>query len=149
MSELKDRINGDLKTAMLARDAFTTETLRGLKGAILNSEISSGKREEGLSDSEIEQLLTKEAKKREEAAALYEQGGNHDSADKERREKQIIEQYLPEAMSDDELRDLVEATVADMPDAQMGQIIGAVKGKAGNSADGSRIAAVVKEAMSS
>ena len=87
MGQLIERINADLKAAMLARDAFQTETLRGLKAAILNEEVATGKRDTGLTDEDIEKLIAREAKKRDEAANLFEQGGNQESADKERREK--------------------------------------------------------------
>ncbi len=87
MSDIKltDRIAADFKAAMLARDSFTTELLSGLKAAILNEEVAKGVRETGLEESVIEQLIAREAKKRDEAAALFEQGGNQESADKERK----------------------------------------------------------------
>ncbi len=147
---LKDRINADLKTAMLARDEFRTTTLRGLKAAILNEEVAKGLREEGLSDEAIEQLIAREAKKRDEAAVLFEQGGNQVSADKERAEKELLGAYLPEQMSEEELRALVASTVAELqPEGMkdMGRVIGAVKAKAGNTADGALIAQLVKESL--
>lgn len=147
---LKDQINADLKTAMLARDEFRTTTLRGLKAAILNEEVAKGLREEGLSDEAIEQLIAREAKKRDEAAVLFEQGGNQVSADKERAEKELLGAYLPEQMSEEELRALVASTVAELqPEGMkdMGRVIGAVKAKAGNTADGALIAQLVKESL--
>jgi len=150
MGQLIERINADLKTAMLARDAFQTETLRGLKAAILNEEVASGKRETGLSEEELEKLIAREAKKRDEAAALFEQGGNQESADKERREKELLGQYLPEQLSEDEIKKLVETAVAEIrPEGMkdMGRVIGAVKAKAGNAADGALVAKLVKEKL--
>lgn len=147
---LTDRISADLKTAMLARDAFTTETLRGLRAAILNEEVAAGKRETGLNDEEVEKLIAREAKKREEAAGLFEQGGNQESADKERRERELLGQYLPEQLSEDEVKKLVETTVAEIqPEGMkdMGRVIGAVKAKAGNAADGALVAKLVKEKL--
>ncbi len=148
---LKDRINADLKTAMLARDEFRTTTLRGLKAAILNEEVAKGLRDEGLSDEAIEQLVAREAKKRDEAAGLFEQGGNQASADKERAEKELLGAYLPEQMSEEDLRALVSELVAELkPEGMkdMGRVIGAVKAKAGNTADGALVAQLVKEAIS-
>lgn len=148
---LKDRINADLKTAMLARDEFRTTTLRGLKAAILNEEVAKGQRDEGLSDDAIEQLVARESKKRDEAAGLFEQGGNQASADKERAEKELLSAYLPEQMSEADLRALVSELVAELkPDGMkdMGRVIGAVKAKAGNTADGALVAQLVKEAIS-
>lgn len=142
---LKVRLLEDLKSAMKARDKFAADVLSGLRGAVLNEEISKGKREEGLSDEEVEILLTREAKKREEAAVLYEKGGQPETADKERREKAIIEQYLPKQLSDEELSAIVDQVMAEMgSDLSMGPVIGRVKARVGNQADGGRIAAVVK-----
>jgi uncharacterized protein len=70
---LKQRIQDDLKAALLGGDRFVAETLRGLKAAVLNEEVAKGKRDEGLEDTEIEQIVAKEVKKRNESATLYEQ----------------------------------------------------------------------------
>lgn len=150
MGQLVERINLDLKTAMLARDAFVTETLRGLKAAILNEEVATGKRNTGLGEEEVEKLIARETKKRDEAAQLFEQGGNQESADKERREKELLSQYLPEQLSEDEIKKLVDDTVAEIqPEGMkdMGRVIGAVKAKAGNRADGALVAKLVKEKL--
>lgn len=150
MPTLKDRLNADLKTAMLARDEFTTETLRGLKAAILNEEVAKGLRDQGLPDDDIEKLLAKEAKKRLEAAELFERGGNQASADKERREADLINGYLPEQLSAEAVEKLVDQAMADIqPEGvkDMGRVIGAVKAKAGNTADGALVARLVKEKL--
>ncbi len=148
---LKERIDADLKTAMLARDEFRTTTLRGLKAAILNEEVAKGVREQGLDDAAIEQVIAREAKKRDEAAKLFEQGGNQASADKERAEKELLGGYLPEQLSEEDVRALVDTVVAEIqPEGMkdMGRVIGAVKVKAGNTADGALIAQLVKERLS-
>lgn len=147
---LKEQIDADLKTAMLARDAFRTDTLRGLKAAILNEEVAKGARETGLGDEAIEQLIAREAKKRDEAANLFEQGGNQASADKERAEKELLGAYLPEQLSEEEIQKLVDEAVAEIqPEGMkdMGRVIGAVKAKAGNSADGALVAKLVKDSL--
>lgn len=147
---IKQRIEEDVKKAMLAGEALRLEVLRGLKSAILYAEVASGEREKGLGDEAIEALFAKEAKKRQESADLYVQGGAQDKADKELAEKVIIEEYLPEQMSEDDLMALVEEVVAELgvtgPQA-MGQVIGKVKAKAGSSADGGAIARLVKEKL--
>ena len=148
---IKQRLNDDVKTAMLSGDKLRLETLRGLKSAILYAEVAAGKREEGLSDGEIEALFAKEAKKRQESADLYEKGGAADKADKELSEKAIIEEYLPEQMSEAEIAALVEKTIAELgvSGAQaMGQVIGKVKQLAGSTADGGLIAKITKEKLS-
>ena len=70
---LKEKINADLKVSMLARDSFSTNVLRGLKAAILSEEVTKNKREEGLDDSEIESVIAREVKKRNEAAKLLDE----------------------------------------------------------------------------
>lgn len=147
---LKQRIQDDLKAALLGGDRFAGETLRGLKAAILSEEIAQGKRDEGLEDTAIEQVVAKEVKKRNESAALYEQNMREDAAADERREAEILMNYLPKQLSEAELKTVVDAKVAELgaTDAKMmGQVIGAVKKDVGTSADGGMIARLVKEAL--
>ena len=148
---LKERIEADLKSAMLAGDKDKTTTLRGLKSSILNSEIESNKRESGLSDEEVIAVLQKEAKKRQESADLYTQGGNSDKAAAELAEKEIIQEYLPEQMSEDEIAATVDKVVGEMGATNMqamGQVIGKTKAELGSKADGAVIARIVKERLS-
>lgn len=159
---IKERIDADLKTAMLAGQKDLVMTLRGLKGAILNVEVAEGIRDSGLPDDKIIQLFAKEAKKRQESADLFAQGGNQEKADAELAEKVVIEQYLPAQLSDEELSAIVDETIEELLAAQgegsphredslrsiaMGQVIGAVKQKAGATADGAKIAQIVKERL--
>jgi uncharacterized protein YqeY len=146
---LIDQINADLKTAMLARDEFTTTTLRGLKSAIGYEEVAKGKRDTGLTDDEILAVTQKQVKQRDDAIALYEQAGDSNRADKETKEREILSQYLPTPLTDDELRDIIDRTIADggFTASDMGRVIGAVKAAAGARADGGRIAAMVKELL--
>lgn len=148
---LKQQIDADIKAAMLAGDKTLVTTLRGLKAVILNAEVAEGLREEGLGDDKIIALFQKESKKRQESADLYIQGGSQDKAQAELDEKAVIEKYLPAQMSEDELKVLVEDAVTTTGATgmqQMGQVIGAVKAKAGAAADGSIIAKLVKERLS-
>lgn len=147
---LSQQLNDDLKAAMLAKDTARVETLRGLKSVILYAEVAAGKRDTGLPDEEVLALFAKEAKKRQESADLYVQGGSQERADKELAEKAIIESYLPAQLSEDELGKLIDEAVASTgaQDAKdMGRVIGAVKAKAGASADGAMIARLVKERL--
>lgn len=145
---IKEQLDADLKTAMLGGDKIMATTLRGLKSAILNVEIAKGNRETGgLNDQEIIELFSKEAKKRQESADLYVQGGNQEKADAELLEKRVIETYLPQQLSDEELQvvvDKVAEQLGGITQAQMGQAIGLVKAQIGAAADGGRIAAAVK-----
>lgn len=151
MGSIKQRLQDDVKTAMLARDSGRLETLRGLKSAVLYAEVAAGKRETGLSDDEILSLFAKEAKKRQESADLYVRGGAQDKADKELSEKLIIEEYLPSQLSVEALSVVVDEVISLVrPEGvqQMGQVIGQVKARVGNTADGSMIASIVKEKLS-
>jgi uncharacterized protein YqeY len=148
---VKEQINTDLKKALLDGDKERATILRGLKSTLLNAEIASGKRESGLDETEVIALMQKEVKTRKESAAVYQKGGAEDRANKELAEVAVIEAYLPEQMSDDELRVIVDDVMNGMGEVtpqMMGQIIGQVKQKAGSAADGGRIAAIVKERIS-
>lgn len=147
---LKQRIENDLKAALLGGDRFVAETLRGLKAAILNEEVAQNKRDSGLDDGAVEQIIAKEVKKRNESAAIYEQNQREDAADAERREAEVFMKYLPKQLSEAELKTVVDAKVTELgaTDAKMmGQVIGAVKQEVGNTADGAMIAKLVKEAL--
>ena len=148
---MKQQIDIDLKAAMLSGDKVLTTTLRGLKSAILNVEIAENKRDQGLGDNEIITVFQKEAKKRQESADLYTQGGNAEKAQAELDEKLVIEKYLPAQMDEAQIRTIVDEVIGDIgADSmqQMGQIIGAVKQKTGAAADGAIIARLVKERLS-
>lgn len=142
---LKERLNEQLKTAMLAGDKPRVEVLRGLKAAILNEEVALGIRDTGLSDEKILQVFAREVKKRNEAAEIYTKAERHELADTERAQKIIIEEFLPQQLTDEELDEVITAVIAEVGDSvHMGQVIGAVKAKVGQSVDGGRIAAAVK-----
>lgn len=147
---LKATIEADLKSALLGGDKFVVETLRGLKGVILNEEVAQNARDSGLTDETIMTLIAKECKKRDEAAELFERGGNRASADKERAEKEVLMRYLPQQLSDDELQALVDEVIAELkPDGakDLGRVIGAVKVRAGAAAEPAKIAAKVKTSL--
>lgn len=147
---VKEQIDKDLKTAMLAGDKPMATTLRGLKSAILYVEVAQNARETGLSEETVITLLQKEAKKRQESADMYMQGGSNDRAETELAEKAVIEKYLPEQLDDEEIKKIVTQAIAELgSDPQsMGKIIGFVKQKIGGAADGATIARLVKESLS-
>jgi uncharacterized protein YqeY len=149
---LKDTIQNDTKAALLGGDRFVGDTLRNLKAAILNEEVAQGKRDEGLSDEEIEKIIAREVKKRNESITLYEQNGRPELAEDERKEAEVLKKYLPKQVSEDEIRSAVSTKVTELgvsgPQA-MGQVIGAVKQQFGNSADGATLARIVKETLNS
>ena len=142
-----DKIEADLKTALLAGDKPKVETLRGLKSAILNEVIAKNARETGLSDEQIQQVLGRESKKRQEAADLYKQAGEQARADAELSEKSVIDAYLPAQLPEEEVAKAVEAAISELNAssvADMGKVIGAVRTKLGASADGAVIARLAK-----
>jgi uncharacterized protein YqeY len=147
---LEDKLEQDIKTALLAGDSIKATTLRGLKAVLLNDKVAKNKREEGLSDDEVIALFSKEAKKRQESADLYVQGGNQEKADAELKEKTLIETYLPEQLSEQEVINIIESVIKEGEYSgmqSMGQVVSKVKEKTGPAADGSFIAKIVKEKL--
>ncbi len=150
MSALADRISTEMKTALLGGNRFRGELLRNIKAAILNEEVALGKREVGLTDAEIEAVLARELKKRRESAELYRQNDRDDLAEIEQQELEIIQEFLPEQLDDDEVRRIVEQAVAELGEVDaksMGRVIGIVKAKLGQSVNGAKLAQIVKETL--
>lgn len=148
---LEQKIEQDLKAALLHGDHARVSVLRGLKSALLYEKVAQGKRDTGLTDDEIVVVLSKEAKKRQESADLYVQGGSQERAEAELAEKVIIEEYLPAQLSEEELATIIEQTVEELEATDikaMGSVVGAVKKKTAGAADGAVIARLVKEKLS-
>ncbi len=147
---LKERINNDLKTALLGGNRFKGEVLRNLKSVILNEEVAQNKRDEGLDDSAIEQIVAREIKKRNESATIYDGANRPELSENERAEAAVLVEYLPTQLSEAEILATIAKTIDGLgvsgPSA-MGQVIGAVKKQLGNSADGAQIAQLVKKAL--
>ena len=148
---MQEKLERDLKAAMLAGDKARVEVIKGLKNALQYEAVAQKSPDRTLSDEQAQKVLAREAKKRQEAADIYKQGGSTERAEQELAEKKIIEEYLPEQMSETQLAEFVKAEIAAataLTMADMGKIIGAVKAKAGASADGATIARLVKESLS-
>lgn len=147
---LKEQVNAEMKAALLGGDRFVGDTLRNLKAAILDEEVAQNKRDEGLSDEEVERVIAREVKKRVESAKLYRENNRPELAEPEEREMEILKRFLPEQLSEDELSVLVDKKIAQLgisgPQA-MGQVIGALKKDLGNTADGAMLARIVKEKL--
>lgn len=138
---------------MLARDSFTADVIKGLKSAILYEEVAKGKREEGLNDDEILAVFKRESKKRQDSIDMYIKGGNQAQAEKETKEKEIVDSYLPAQLSEEQVNELIDATLLELnitePTRQdMGRIMGAVKAKGGAELDGSLLAKLVNSRIS-
>ncbi len=148
-SAMKDTLQSDLTDAIRARDAVRSATLRMALTAVTNAEVSGTVARE-LTDDDVLKVLAKEAKKRKEAMTAYTEAGRPELADKEEAELAVLEGYLPEQLSDDELRTLVAAAIAEtgatgMP--QLGLVMKAVQPLVAGRADGGRVAALVRQAL--
>ncbi len=151
MATLKDQLRADLTTAIKARDAVRSSTLRMVLTAITNAEVA-GKEARELSDEDVVGVLTSEAKKRREAAAAFDDGGRAESASKERAEAEVIAVYLPEQLSAEEVADIVTAAVAQVGAAgegmrAMGKVMGVVQPQVKGRADGGAVAAEVRRQL--
>ena len=148
--KIEAQIDADLKQAMLAGDKDKAETLRGLKSALHNAAIAANAQTNGLSDEQVQKILASEAKKRAEAADVYQRANELDRANKELAEKGVIEVYLPDMLGEEELSSLIDKYIAAIKPsgmADMGKVIGAVKAEAGAAADGATITRLVKEKL--
>ena len=149
MGTLKDRLNDDLRTAMKGRDELTTSTLRMALSAVRNAEVS-GTEARDLSDDEVLGVLTKEAKKRREAASAFAGAGRADQAAKETAEGEILDRYLPKQLGDDEIAELVAGALAAggiTGKAQMGPAMKAAQAAVAGRAEGGRVAAEVRRQL--
>jgi uncharacterized protein YqeY len=146
---LKQRLQDDLTAAMKSRDELRAATIRLTLSAITNEEVA-GKAARQLSDDEVLKVITREAKKRREAAEAFAQGGRAESAERERAEGEVLAAYLPQQLSDEELAELVRAAVAESgasgPKA-MGAVMKVVNPKVAGRAEGGRLAAEVKRQL--
>jgi uncharacterized protein len=150
VAELKERLRADLNAAMRARDQVRMRTLRMALTSITNEEVA-GASARDLTDDEIVKVLTREARKRREAAEAFSAAGRVDQAAAERAEGEVLAGYLPAQLSDDELAALVAAAIAETGAsgmASMGQVMKTVTGRVAGRADGARLAAEVRRRLS-
>jgi uncharacterized protein len=151
VAELKERLRADLNAAMRARDQVRMRTLRMALTSITNEEVA-GAAARDLTDDEIVKVLTREARKRREAAEAFSAAGRHDQAAAERAEGEVLAGYLPAQLSDDELATLVDAAIAETGAsgvAGMGQVMKTLTPRVAGRADGARVAAEVRRRLSS
>ena len=149
---LKSKLQEDLNTAIKERNELRSSTLRLTLAAITKEEVA-GKEKRELSDDEVLKVITKEAKKRREAADAFAQGGRAESAEREKAEGEVLAEYLPKQLSDEELDGIVAAAVeearaagAEGPRA-MGAVMKIVNPKVAGLAEGGRVAAAVKKLL--
>ncbi|MBN9740173.1 glutamyl-tRNA amidotransferase [Amycolatopsis sp. A1MSW2902] len=149
MTTLKATLHDDLTTAIKARDQLRSATLRLTLSAI-GYEETAGDTARELSDDEVQKIITREVKKRRDAAEAFEKAGRAESAERERAEAEVLTAYLPAQLSDDELRTLVTEAVTESGAsgmARMGAAMKAVQPKIAGRAEGSRVAAEVKRQL--
>ncbi|MGA0851441.1 MAG: GatB/YqeY domain-containing protein [Candidatus Nanopelagicaceae bacterium] len=147
---LKEKLQNDLTAAMRARDEVRSGTIRMVLTAIKNEEVA-GKEARELSDAEVITVLSREAKKRREAAEAYDQAGAADRAANEKAEGSIIAEYLPAQLSEQEIKDLIAAAIAETGASgpqQMGLVMKSIQPKIAGKADGGVVSSLVKAALS-
>ncbi len=148
MSQIKVKLQQDLKDAMKTKDVFKRETIRFLMSALKQVEVDE-RRE--LSDEDIFKIIQKSVKQREDAAKQYRQADRPDLYEKEEKEAELLKSYLPRQLSEEELKAVVEEVITDTGSSgmkDMGRVIKEVMVKVGVAADGKSVSAVVKSLLS-
>ena len=146
---LKEKLQNDLTDAMRARDEIRSSTIRMILTSIKNEEVA-GKEARELNDAEIITVLSREAKKRREAAEAFDQAGAKDRADQERAEGVVIGEYLPKQLTEDEIKSLIAAAMAETgasTPAQMGLVMKSLQPKIAGKADGGLVSSLVKASL--
>jgi uncharacterized protein len=147
---LSERVDSDLKTAMREKNAVTLGVLRMLKAALTNATIEKGGADSKLTDVEAAQVIRKQVKQRQDSIESFEKGGRAELAAKEKEELSILQSYLPQGMSADEISKIVRETIAEVgasSKAQMGAVMKAVQAKVAGRADGKTLSAEVQKQL--
>jgi len=147
---LQQHVDSDLKEAMRAKDATKLGVLRMLKSALKYAAIEKSAAEAELSDAEAIQVIRKQAKQRQDSIESFEKGGRTELADKEKEELALLNSYLPQAMSPEELAKVVRETIAELgatSRAQMGGVMKALQAKVAGRADGKTLSAEVQKQL--
>ena len=147
---LEQKVMVDLKAAMLAKDEKSLRSLRAIKAALINLKTSEGFSGDISEDDEVK-LLQKLVKQRKESLDIYEKQSRSDLAEKEREEIAVIEKFLPEQLSEAELKEIITTIVKDTgatSQADMGKVMGMANKQLAGRADGKTIAAIVKGILS-
>ena len=147
---LKDQIFEDLKQAMKAREAQKVIVLRTLNSAIKYKEIELSKRENGLNDDEIILVIKKQAKKRKDAIFEYQKAGREELSQKEEQELKVLQKYLPEEMTEEQIKKEVDKTIEELNAKgrdNFGRVMQAVMSKLKNRADGALVNKIIKEKL--
>ena len=146
MSELSQQITEDMKTAMREKNTVALNTVRMLKSAIKNAAIEKGGADAELTDTEVMAVVRKEVKKRQDSIEQYEAAGRDELADQEKAEIEVLNGYLPEPLSEEEIASIVEAAIAEVGATsrkEMGQVMKNVQEKTAGRADGKTLSQAV------
>lgn len=148
MSDLKDQLRTDLTAAIKSGDKIRSSTIRMVLTAVTNAEVA-GKESRELSDADVLGVLSKESKKRREAAEAFADAGRAEQAEKEQAEAAVIAAYLPQQLTDEEVTTLVTATIDELGVRNdgmkaMGRVMGALQPKTKDRADGGVVSAAVR-----
>ncbi|HEX4639664.1 MAG TPA: GatB/YqeY domain-containing protein [Chthoniobacterales bacterium] len=147
---LSERVDSDLKTAMREKNATKLAVLRMLKAAMMNAAIEKSGAQSGLSDADATQVIRKQVKQRQDSIESFEKGGRAELAAKEKDELSILQSYLPQQMSADDLAKVVRETIAEVgatSKAQMGAVMKALQPKVAGRADGKTLSAEVQKQL--
>ncbi len=143
----KERLAADMKEAMRSKDKLKLSTIRLIRSEIKNAEIEKG---ELLTEDEVTGVLARELKKRRESMVLYDEGGRPELAEKESKEAAVLEEYLPDQLSTEEVEALVDEAIAATGAGsvkEMGKVMGALMPKLRGRADGTVVSSIVKEKL--
>ncbi|MEK7130641.1 MAG: GatB/YqeY domain-containing protein [Patescibacteria group bacterium] len=147
---LRENLDADFKAALKEKNELKLSVVRMVKAALMNAEISSGGKGT-FDDAKILDIIRKEAKKRNDSITAYELGGRTDLAEKEKQELAILQNYLPKAMAEEEVKALVQKTINDLgasSTADFGKVMKEAVARAGGRADGKIISGIVKNLLS-
>jgi len=144
---LKQKIFEDLKAAMREGNAEKRDTLRMLDSMVKNVEIEKKKREIGLSDEEVQEVVAKAIKQRKDAIAQYTEGGREELAEKEKKEIEFLSNYMPAQMGEEEVRKIVRETISESGETDMGKAMGLSMAKLKGKADGAIVRKIVEEEL--
>ncbi len=148
---LKDKLQEELKQSMLAKNELRTSVIRLLLSAITYHEIQKGGAGYKASDEDVIEVVGREIKKRRESIEMYESAARTELADKEKKELEILQTFLPEQMNEEEVRQLVKQAIKDTnakTPQEMGKVMGALMPKVKGKADGTMVSNLVREELS-
>lgn len=151
MSDLSQKLTDDMKSAMREKDKVALNTIRMLKAALKNTSIEKGGVDVELSESEIVAVIRKEVKKRQDSIEQYESAGRSELADGEKAEIEVLEKYLPQPLTEEEIEKAVEEAIAEVgatSKKEMGQVMKLLQEKTGGRADGKTLSQAVQARLS-